>query len=64
MIKHHICTEKEANIMHNSFSNALGATHFEFFKTHGYTVTSHACRDLAKVKKNFTIQCMQRIGHN
>jgi hypothetical protein len=35
----------------------------EFFKTRGYTDTSHACGALAKVKKNFTTQCMQRTGH-
>jgi hypothetical protein len=28
-----------------------------------YTITFHTCRALAKVKKNFTTQCMQRTGH-
>jgi hypothetical protein len=40
------------NIKRNSFLNAPGGTQLEFFfKPRGYTVTSHKCKALAKVKK-------------
>jgi hypothetical protein len=54
--------EKTSSEVH--FEMPWEATQLEFFKTWGYTFTSHTCRALAKVKKNFTARCMKRTGHN
>jgi hypothetical protein len=54
--------EKTSSKFH--FEMPYGATQLEFCKTRGYMVTSHTYRVLAKVKKNFITQCMQRTGHN